>query len=474
MQAIGGTVNGSSIWDQVGLEIDNLWRDIRDVPVSSTARPDVVRDAIESRFDFVAPIPLPDLTRQVAGLLREYAVHVTHPRYFGLFNPSVSTASMVADALVAAYNPQLATWSHSPAANEIERAALRYFARALGFDVDASSANFTSGGLEANLSAIVVALAHRFPEYERSGVAGLKTRPVIYVTSESHHSFVKICRIAGLGTDALTEVQTAADFRMDTRALRAIIERDASARRCPFLIVGTAGTTGGGTVDPLAELADIAAAAKVWLHVDAAWGGAAVLVPRLRPALRGIERADSVTWDAHKWLSVPMGAGMFFCRHPEAVRRAFEVSTTYMPSITGPETNDQYRTTLQWSRRAVGLKVFMSLAERGGTRFAEQIDHQARMGEALRKKLIAAGWIVANETLLPLVGATHADIRAGRCTTDDIARSVQGRGRAWVSDVVLGRREKVVRACITSFRTDEDDLDVLVGELDRARTDPAS
>ncbi len=472
MQAIGGTVNGTSIWDQVGLEIDNLWRDIRDVPVSSTARPDVVRDAIESRFDFVGPIPLPDLTRQVAGLLREYAVHVTHPRYFGLFNPSVSTASMVADALVAAYNPQLATWSHSPAANEIERATLRYFARALGFDVDASSANFTSGGLEANLSAIVVALAHRFPEYERSGVAGLKTRPVIYVTSESHHSFVKIGRIAGLGTDALTEVQTAADFRMDTRALRAIIERDASAGRCPFLIVGTAGTTGGGTVDPLAELADIAAAAKVWLHVDAAWGGAAVLVPRLRPALRGIERADSVTWDAHKWLSVPMGAGMFFCRHPEAVRRAFEVSTTYMPSITAPETNDQYRTTLQWSRRAVGLKVFMSLAERGGTRFAEQIDHQARMGDALRKKLIAAGWIVANETLLPLVCTTHPDIRAGRCTTDDIVRSVQVRGMAWVSDVVLGRREKVVRACITSFRTDEDDLDVLVAELDRARTDP--
>jgi hypothetical protein len=176
MQAIGGTVNGSSIWDQVGLEIDNLWRGIRDVPVSSTPRPDVVRDAIESRFDFVAPIPLPDLIRQVADLLREYAVHVTHHRYFGLFNPSVSTASMVADALVAAYNPQLATWSHSPAANEIERATLRYFARALGFDVDASSANFTSGGLEANLSAIVVALAHRFPEYERSGVAGLKNQ----------------------------------------------------------------------------------------------------------------------------------------------------------------------------------------------------------------------------------------------------------------------------------------------------------
>ena len=349
----------TAVWDQVGREVDDVLRDIRHLPVSSPIQADQLRRAIESGFDFTQPIPLEDLTRQVADLLRRYAVHVTHPRYFGLFNPSVTAAGVVADALVALYNPQLATWSHSPAANELERVTLKFFARTLGFDLDTSSANFTTGGLEANLSAVVVALAHRFPTVARDGLASLGATPVIYVTSESHHSFVKICRIVGLGMQALREVPTTASFAMDPRALQDAIDVDKQQGLCPLLIVGTAGTTGGGIVDPLADLADVATASGTWLHVDAAWGGAAALVPRLRPALNGIERADSVTWDAHKWLSVPMGAGMFFCRHADTVRRAFDVTTSYMPPLTEGEGADQYRTTLQWSRRAIGLKVFM-------------------------------------------------------------------------------------------------------------------
>jgi hypothetical protein len=111
----------------------------------------------------------------------------------------------------------------------------------------------------------------------------------------------------------------------------------------------------------------------------------------------------------------------------------------------------------------------MSLAELGGQGLREQVDHQALMGDLLKKKLVEAGWIVVNATALPLICITHDDIRAGRCTTEDIVTSVQARGRAWISDVVLGRREKALRACITSFRTKDEDLDVLVSELEHAR-----
>jgi aromatic-L-amino-acid/L-tryptophan decarboxylase len=458
-----------TIWDQVGQEVDDFMNDIRTLPVSSSLRPDDVRHDLESRFDFVAPIPLEDLTQQVTSLLRRYAIHVTHPRYFGLFNPSVSTTAIVADALVALYNPQLATWSHSPGANEIERLTLRYLARALGFGGDASFATFTTGGLEANLSAVIVALTHRFPEHQHDGVAAVEGKPAIYVTGETHHSFVKICRIAGLGIDALREVPMTSTYAMDARTLRTAIEADVRTGRSPFLIVGTAGTTGGGIVDPLAELADVARESGTWFHVDAAWGGAAALVPRLRPTLRGIEHADSVTWDAHKWLSAPMGAGMFFCRHPDAVQRAFDVSTSYMPLDATAKTVDPYRTTVQWSRRAIGLKVFMSLAERGRDGFADQIDHQARMGDVLRSKLTGAGWIVVNASVLPLVCFTHGDIRSGRLSTPDILERVYARGNVWLSDVVLGGRERVLRACITSFRTNEEDVQCLIDELELAR-----
>ena len=455
-----------TIWDQVGQEIENFTDGIRDVPVSSPVDAEALRRDIKSRFgDFATPIPLPDLTRQVADLLRCYSVQVTHPRYFGLFNPSVSHASIVADTLVALYNPQLAAWSHSPIANEIERFTLRYLARAIGFDPETTFANFTTGGLEANLSAAIVALAHRFPDYDRHGVAALPARPAVYVTSESHHSFVKICRMAGLGTEALREVPTTDTFIMDVAALRSLIDSDRQAGMLPLMIVGTAGSTAGGLVDPLNELAGVAGDCGAWFHVDAAWGGAAVLVPRLRPSLAGIERADSITWDAHKWLSVPMGAGMFFCRHREAPRRAFNVSASYMPPDSAADTIDPYVSTLQWTRRAIGLKLFMAIAERGGARFSDQIDRQARLGDTLREKLQAAGWSVVNNTTLPVVCVTNDDIRAGLVSPAEIAAAIQARGRVWISDVLLGRRERALRACITSFRTDEADLDVLVDEL---------
>ena len=341
-----------NIWHHIGQEIADFTTQIPSLPVSRQRSPRDVREQLEASFDFTIPVPLSELTQRVADFLKANTVQVTHPRYFGLFNPSVSESGIVADTLAALYNPQLATWSHAPAANELERFRLRYLARSLGLDPDTTFANFTSGGLEANMSAVLVALARRSPRWAEEGLRGLEPTPVNYLTGESHHSFLKIVRTTGLGANALCEVPTTADFRFDVSSLRQQPRTDASGGRCPLMIVGTAGTTGGGTVDPLMSLADVAEESGAWFHVDAAWGGAAAMVPRLRPALSGIERADSVTWDAHKWLSVPMSAGMFFCSHPEAVRRAFDVSTSYMPAGAGAATTDPYMTTVQWSRAA--------------------------------------------------------------------------------------------------------------------------
>lgn len=457
-----------TVWQDLEQEIRGFTEQIRSIPVLRTSHPRVVRDAVSARFDLSSPVPLPELTSAVAELLRTHTIHVTHPRYFGLFNPTVSEAGIVADALAALYNPQLAAWSHSPAANELERFILRYLGAALGFDRDATFANFTTGGAEANLSAVLAALAHRFPEVDREGVASVAQRLVMYVTGESHHSFVKIARTTGLGTRVLAEVPVTPQFAFDPQALAHRIHADRNAGLEPFMIIGTAGTTAGGTIDPLEALADLAAECGAWFHVDAAWGGGAALVPRLRAALQGIERADSVTWDAHKWLSVPMGAGMFFCRHVDAVRRAFAVSTSYMPA-GGEETVDPYVTTVQWSRRAIGLKVFMSIAELGHTKFAERLDQQALMGDHLRARLQAAGWLIVNDTVLPLVCFTHPDIQDGRLTTTELLRRIYARGNVWISETVLGARERVLRACITSFRTEEQDLEYLVRELEHAR-----
>jgi aromatic-L-amino-acid/L-tryptophan decarboxylase len=458
-----------SIWQQLIDEIQAFPADLRDLPVWTKASPREIRARLESRYTFDAPVPLETVVADAMKLLREWTVHVTHPRYFGLFNPSVRQASILADSLVALYNPQLAVWSHAAAANEIERHTLRHFAAALGMDRDTAHANFTSGGAEANLSAVLVALAHHFPEAGETGLSGLPARPAIYATGETHHSFVKIARMSGLGTNSLRLVPLTEKFTMDTAALEDRISSDLDQGWHPLLIVGTAGTTSTGAIDPLPQMAEIAADCGAWFHVDGAWGAAAVLSPRLRPELAGIERADSITWDAHKWLSVPMGAGMFFCRHPESVRRAFAVSASYMPGKTGGDTSDPYAVTAQWSRRAIGLKVFMALAEIGLDGYSDLIDHQTRMGDLLRERLGQAGWEIVNHTRLPVVCFTHPDIRAGRCRTRDVLKTIYQRGRVWISDVVLEGQQRVLRACITSFQSNEADIECLLEELEHAR-----
>src|SRR5436190_13151381 len=162
--------------------------EIADGPIVPDVTPQEIRSYLRSRYDFTKPTALDDVAADIDRMMRQWQVQVTHPRYFGLFNPSVTPASVIADTLVAIYNPQLASWRTSPAANEIERHALQWFSSRFGLPSSAA-ANFTTGGAEANLTAVVVALTRAFPDYGERGLRAVPAAPTIYLTSESHHSF---------------------------------------------------------------------------------------------------------------------------------------------------------------------------------------------------------------------------------------------------------------------------------------------
>ena len=423
--------------------------------------PDEIRGYLASRYTFSNALPLDEVIADVAGMMRRWHVQVTHPRYFGLFNPSVTLPSVIADTLTAMHNPQLATWRTSPAANEIERHTLAWLAGQFGLPAS-TIAHFTTGGAEANLSAVVVALARRFPQWSDGGLRSLPASPAIYLTGDAHGSFGKIARVTGLGCDALRMVSVDADRRLDVADLARRVDRDRRNGFAPLMVIGTAGTTAAGAVDPLADIARFCQSEGLWFHADAAWGGAAALSPRLRVHLDGIANADSVTCDAHKWFSVPMGAGMFFCRHPEAVRDAFRAHTGYMPQATAGAIDDPYATSLQWSRRFIGLKLFVALAQRGEGGYVETIEHQARMGGLLRDSLARAGWTIVNRTPLPLVCFTRSGLDVARFVADLCERQI-----AWMSEVRLGDSPPVVRACVTSLRTRKEDIDYVVREMTR-------
>jgi glutamate/tyrosine decarboxylase-like PLP-dependent enzyme len=460
---IGGRAMLKSLLALVS-DAEQLQQHMRELRVVPQVTPAEVRAALSERYGaFERPVRIDDVIAHVQSLLETWSIQVTHPRYFGLFNPSTLPVSVAADALVAAYNPQLAVWWKSPASNEIEQYALQFLLARLGVERGQQwHAAFTTGGNEANHSAVLAALAHHFPSFGDDGAASIG-HARMYVSSEGHLSLEKIASNTGIGRNGVRIIPATTTLQMDVDALRATVRRDVAAGDRPFMVVGTAGTTTAGVIDPLRQIAELCREHALWYHVDAAWGGSAALSPVLLPHLAGIELADSITWDAHKWLSVPMAAGMFFCRHPAAVARAFGTRATYVPD-PAQETHDNYLTTLQWSRRFIGLKLFMALAELGQDGYREMIEHQTRMGDALRTRLEAGGWRIVNRTPLPLVCFTHPAIESGAITTTEVLRRLYERGRVWISEVKLGDA-RVLRACITSYLTAEPDLDTLVGEL---------
>jgi glutamate/tyrosine decarboxylase-like PLP-dependent enzyme len=291
-------------------------------------------------------------------------------------------------------------------------------------------------------------------------------RPTIYLTREAHDSFNKIAHMTGLGRSALRRVATGPDLRMDIADLERQVLQDRRDGFSALMVVGTAGTTAAGAIDPLREIAWFCRMHGLWFHVDAAWGGAAILVPELRAHLDGIDAADSITCDAHKWFSVPVGAGMFFCRHARIVREAFRAQTGYMPPAAGDASPDPYATSVQWSRRFIGLKLFLALAERGEAGYAAQIAHQVRMGRRLREALVQDGWTIVNDSPLPLVCFTRDGLDAGR-----FLRELYRRQIAWMSEVRLDEGPPVVRACVTSFRTTPPDIERVVSEMTRIALD---
>lgn len=428
-------------------------------PIVPTVTPGEIRGHLDSRYPFNQPLGLDSVVADVEDMLRKWQVHVTHPRYMGLYNPSVTAASVIGDTLAAIYNPQLAAWRTSPAANEIERHTLAWMAGKFGLPAE-TTANFTSGGMEANLSAVITALTRAFPAYAEHGLRSLAGSPAIYMTREVHYGLNRIVRVAGLGAGAIRTVETDSHLKMDLADLAKKVAADRRNGMLPFMVIGNAGTTAAGVIDPLADLAQFCQAEGLWFHADAAWGGAAAISPRLRPHLNGIEGADSITCDAHKWLSVPMGAGMFFCRHSEIVREAFRAVVTFMPAKTAGTVDDPYTTSLQWSRRFTGLKLFLSLAHHGESGYAEMIERQTTLGERFREMLCKAGWRVVNSTPFPVICFTREGLDASKFLADLYRRQI-----AWMSEVTLGDAAPVVRACVTSFRTTEADLEWVIGEM---------
>lgn len=405
-------------------------------------------------FDFSEPRDLRSVGEFVSDATAFGSIPMTHPRYFGLFNPAPSYASEWADRIAAAFNPQLAVWSHAPAAVDIESHTVAAIARRIGLP-DGASGHFTSGGSEANETSVLCALTRAEPGYASNGARSFAGQPTLYVSRESHLAWVKIAHRLGIGRQAVRLVETDGAGRMSPPALQDAIEADLRKGAVPILVASTAGTTNAGMIDPLIEIGEIAARLGMWHHVDAAWGGALIASAKLRSSLDGMENADSVTVDAHKWFATTMGAGMFLCRDPQILTQVFRVSADYMPS--NDALRDPYVTSALWSRRFVGVRLFMNLAVSGWSGYARHIERAVALISRLRSSLQTGGWTVANDSQLAVLNVIPPpDIGSPA----DVVTRTQAHGGVWVS-LASGEKKPTVRICVTNGQTDEADIDAL-------------
>jgi aromatic-L-amino-acid decarboxylase len=408
--------------------------------------------------------PLTAILADVDRVLVPGLTHWNHPAFMAYFGITGSPPGIVGETIAAALNVNAMLWRTSPAATELEQVTLRWTAELLGLPV-AWFGQITDTASSSTLWALAAAREAADLDVRTRGMAGRTDLPPlrVYTSEEAHSSVEKACIVLGFGTDGLVKIPSDDDFRMRTDALREAIAADVRAGRRPIAVVATVGTTSSTSIDPVAEIADICAEHGLWLHVDAAYGGAAAVVPELRHVVDGCDRADSLVVNPHKWLLTPIDCSLLYTARPDDLRAAFSVVPEYLRSSEEDVVNlMDYGVAL--GRRFRSLKLWMVLRAYGAeglrTIVAGHVELARRLEAAIRAE---PGW----ELLAPVPFSTVCfrhhpsgvdDEAALRRHNETIIERVNATGRVFISHTQLHGRY-ALRVAIGNAATTAEHVD---------------
>lgn len=389
--------------------------------------------------------------------------HVDHPRFFAYIPLANNFVGVMADALAAGYNIFNAVWLQGAGAAQVERLTVDWLRQIFGFPPDAGG-TFVSGGSMANLTALAVARQVRLKGDMRGAVA--------YCSDQIHFAISRGLRVLGFAPDQLQKVPSDESYRLSLPSLRGAIAEDRAAGRKPFCVIATAGTTNTGAVDPLEELADFCQSENLWLHIDGAYGAPAMLTARGQRALKGLQRADSLALDAHKWLFQPIECGVVLMRQRRWLSETFKEQPEYLKDVeqADDELNFMYQG-VQLTRQFRALKLWMSFKVFGLDAISRAIEvgfDNAELAEALLRQ--AGCWEIVTPAQMAIVTfryrpADGDEALANRVTHDLVGRLLAD-GFAFASGTQL-REKTVLRMCCNNPRTTADDLEKTVELMGR-------
>jgi aromatic-L-amino-acid/L-tryptophan decarboxylase len=402
-----------------------------------------------------------------------------HPRFFGWVNSPPAPVGVLADFLAAAFNPSCAGGDH--AAVYVERAAVRWLMELVGFPTSGSMGLLVSGGSAASLVAIAAA-RHRAAarhgwNVRDEGLQRTRPRLRLYVSEEGHSCLRKAAEILGLGSASVRVLPVDDAFRMDVGALQAAVRADREAGQAPFCVAASAGTVGTGAIDALADIADVCEREGLWLHVDGAYGAIGVVDPALAGRYAGLDRADSLVLDPHKWLSVPVECGAILVRDGPLLRDTFSLVPPYLRTEEGKGFGGQPWLSeygIQQTRGFRALKLWMVLQHLGRRGVARQVAQHVALARRLAAAVDAAPEL---ERLAPVElsivcfryvpAAQRGDEAALDALNKRLMEHLQTEGEVFVTNTTV-RGRFALRACILHYATLETDVDALVAAVRRA------
>ena len=450
--------------------------------VAGLATRRVTPEASPAELERLFDEPLPEKATSLEDILARFrtdvapnAMGVPSPRYFGQFNPTPLPIGVWADALSSMLNQNAGAWRNGPTSAMIEARVIRWLCDLLNYGPK-SFGTLASGGSEANLIALKCARDSVAASIKDLGVRRAPGDLVVYASEQCHYSIDKSADILGLGREALRKIPTDDRFHIQLDPLREAVARDREAGRIPCCIVGVAGTTSTGVIDPLESLAAIARENDCWYHVDAAYGGTLAFSPQHRDKLHGIELADSITFDPHKWMFVPFSCGATLVRDGGRVLRdAFDMTPEYLSEDRGGADVefDFFRYGQMGTRRFNSLKLWMAMKFMGREGYAKTIERQIDLTKYLAQRIEELdGFERVGEVetavccfrFLPDRNMSGAD--ADRLQ-QRLQQIIERSGEAWLTTTVLhGRR--AMRVNINSFLTEQQHVDHLVNLLERS------
>lgn len=393
-------------------------------------------------------------------LILPAVTHWNHPRFFNYFACSGTAPGVIADMLAASLNTNGLNWVASPAVAELEQVALGWLRDWMGLSPDYFGEIFDTASI-SSLHAFLAAREWVDPEIRLNGMR----RPLTaYCSDQAHSSIDKAAIAAGIGLRNLRKIASDEAFRMRPEALREAMAADAAAGVTPCCVVVTAGTTSTTSVDPLEAVLEVAAEHNAWVHIDAAYAGAAALLPEFDWMLRGNGRAHSLVVNPHKWLFTPMDCSAFYCRYPEILRRSFTVTPEYLKTTGDPREVSLMDYGVALGRRFRGLKLWYVLRYFGRTGLQEMLRaHIAMAGEL-------AGWVEAEagfELAAPAPFSTVCfRLRGDESRTRALVAAINGTGRFFISQTVLKGRY-AARVAIGNLATEREDVEALWAEIRR-------